>query len=394
MRRIVRLLAILAFGFVLGGTSVGVALQTRAASSSGLFRPGSGVASGQGHPSAAVAPVPTQPPVAPVPLVGGARALVDEDQLAAIFDQASPAVVNVRVRTAPSPESSQVPEQGTGSGFIIDQQGHIVTNNHVVEDATRVEVTLADGTRLAAQVIGRDRLGDLAVIRVEAPPDKLKPLPLGDPSGLRVGNLAVAIGNPFGFERTMTVGIVSGLGRPVEGTGRRPFTDLIQTDAAINPGNSGGPLLNSRGEVVGINTFIDRRFVSVGFAVSVSTLKKALPDLLAGREVRHPWLGISGSAITLGLAERLNLPVQEGVLVSEVAAGGPAARAGLRAGARDGRGADIIVAVDGQKVTRVSDMVAYIESKGVGERVTLHVLRDGTPIELVVELGNFPEGLR
>ncbi len=296
-----------------------------------------------------------------------------------------------------------VPERGTGSGFIVDDRGYILTNNHVVENADSLEVTLADKSKVPAKLIGRDPNNDLAVIRVSVPREKLTSLKLGDSAQLQVGQMAIAIGNPFGLDRTVTRGVVSALGRSLKADTGRQIRNVIQTDAAINPGNSGGPLLNSRGEVIGINTAIfspSGGSVGIGFAIPVNTAKKLLPQLIARGRASHPWLGISGMDITPSLAQTLNLPVKEGVMVAQVASGGPAARAGLRGSQRRVRvgnfmmnvGGDIIQALDGQKITGVDDLTAFLdEQKKPGDDLRVDILRDGKPETVLVRLGELPE---
>ncbi|HWP28426.1 MAG TPA: trypsin-like peptidase domain-containing protein [Chloroflexota bacterium] len=347
--------------------------------------------------------------VAPVPVPATLREgdgswrpiFQDEDLLADLYDRVSPSVVNITVRTRLS-GSGNVPEfeQGTGSGIILDTEGHILTNNHVVGDGGRLVVTLADGTKLNARLVGSDPLSDLAVVRVQTSPEKLHPAVLGDSDHVRVGQLAVAIGNPFGLERSLTTGVISAVGRVrPSGMGRRSIPNMIQTDAAINPGNSGGPLLNSAGEVIGINTQIQtaggiRGNMGVGFAVPVNAAKRALPDLLAGRKVQHPWLGISGVAVSEDLAEEYNLPVKEGVLVAEVLPDSPAAQAGLRGGGRrDPASGDIVLTLDGRNVKAVEDIVSYLDGRNVGDRVTLTFLRDGVPHTTEVTLAAWPDNL-
>ncbi len=365
--------------------------------------------------SALAAPPSTRPTaaapaaVAPVPVPATLREgdgswrpiFQDEDLLADLYDRVSPSVVNITVRTRLS-GSGNVPEfeQGTGSGIILDTEGHILTNNHVVGDGGRLVVTLADGTKLNARLVGSDPLSDLAVVRVQTSPEKLHPAVLGDSDHVRVGQLAVAIGNPFGLERSLTTGVISAVGRVrPSGMGRRSIPNMIQTDAAINPGNSGGPLLNSAGEVIGINTQIQtaggiRGNMGVGFAVPVNAAKRALPDLLAGRKVQHPWLGISGIAVSEDLAEEYNLPVKEGVLVAEVLPDSPAAQAGLRGGGRrDPASGDIVLTLDGRNVKAVEDIVSYLDGRNVGDRVTLTFLRDGVPHTTEVTLAAWPDNL-
>ncbi|HEY7060912.1 MAG TPA: trypsin-like peptidase domain-containing protein [Chloroflexota bacterium] len=324
----------------------------------------------------------------------------DEELLADLYDRVSPAVVNITVRTGQG--SGNVPEElGTGSGIVLDTDGNILTNNHVVGDARRVEVTLADGTKLAARVVGTDPLSDLGVVKVQTSPDKLHPAVLGDSDALRVGQLAVAIGNPFGLERSLTTGVISAVGRVrPSGLNRRSIPNMIQTDAAINPGNSGGPLLNSHGEVIGINTQIQtaagvRGNMGVGFAVPVNAARRALPDLLVGQKVPHVWLGISGTAISEDLADQQNLPVKEGVLVAEVLADSPAARGGLRGGGRrDPASGDIILSLDNRQVKAVEDIVSYLDGYEAGDHVVVTYLRDGATRTADVTLDVWPDDSR
>jgi 2-alkenal reductase len=324
----------------------------------------------------------------------------DEELLAELYERVSPSVVNITVRSRVTGLGGNMPEfeQGTGSGIVLDRDGYILTNNHVVADGRRLEVTLADGTKLSAKVVGADPLSDLAVIQVQTTPDHLQPATLGDSTTLRVGQMAVAIGNPFGLERSLTVGVVSAVGRVrPSGVGRRSIPNMVQTDAAINPGNSGGPLLNTLGEVIGINTQIQtsagiRGNMGVGFAVPVNTARRVLPDLLAGRKVQHPWLGISGQAISEDLANEHGLASKEGVLIAEALADGPAARAGLRGGGRrDPTGGDIILTIDGRSVKAVEDIVAYLDLRAVGDRVSVSYLRGGEVYTVEVVLAPWPE---
>ena len=285
-------------------------------------------------------------------------------------------------------------QEGAGSGFIIDAEGHVVTNQHVVSGASRLEVTLSDGTMHFADLVALDAPNDLAIVRINAPAAKLRTLtaaPLGDSSVLRVGQTVVAIGNPFGLERSATLGIVSSLGRTRPGTEQRLIANMIQTDAAINPGNSGGPLLNLAGEVVGINAQIDsptRGSVGVGFAIPINTLTRYLPDLLAGKEPKHGWLGIAGRALTPTIAEQLGVQTPQGVILSSVTLGGPAAKAGLRGAARsDATTADIITHLDTHIVRSVEDVAAYIDGRDPGEKVRVTFLRGGQEQTAEVTLG-------
>jgi putative serine protease PepD len=296
-----------------------------------------------------------------------------------------------------------VPERGSGSGFMLDDKGTILTNNHVVENADSIEVTLADKSKVPAKLIGRDPNNDLAVIRITASRDRLTPLKMGDSSQLQVGQMTIAIGNPFGLDRTVTRGVVSALGRSLRSETGRQIRNVIQTDAAINPGNSGGPLLNSRGEVIGINTMIftpSGGSVGIGFAVPINTARKLLPQLISRGRASHPWLGISGVDITPPAARALSLPVKEGVMIAQVAQNGPAARAGIRGAQRRVRvgnymvsvGGDIIQALDGEKIVSVDELTAFLDDrKRVGDEIRVDYLRDGKPLTVTVTLGELPE---
>lgn len=296
-----------------------------------------------------------------------------------------------------------VPERGSGSGFMVDDKGLILTNNHVVENADSLEVTLADKSKVPAKLVGRDPNNDLAVIRIAAPRERLTPLKMGDSSQLQVGQMTIAIGNPFGLDRTVTRGVVSALGRSLRSETGRQIRNVIQTDAAINPGNSGGPLLNSRGEVIGINTMIftpSGGSVGIGFAVPINTAKKLLPQLVNRGRASHPWLGISGVDITPATARALSLPVKEGVMIAQVAQDGPAARAGVRGAQRRVRvgnylvsvGGDIIRALDGERVLSVDELTAFLdERKRVGDEIRVDLLREGKPLTVTVTLGELPE---
>ncbi len=328
----------------------------------------------------------------------------EEEIIIALYRAASPGVVHI-TSTVLSQDFffRVVPERGAGSGFIVDERGYILTNNHVVENAESLEVTLADKSKVPAKLIGRDPNNDVAVIRIAGPREKLIPLRLGDSAKLQVGQMAIAIGNPFGLDRTVTRGVISALGRSLQSDTGRQIRNVIQTDAAINPGNSGGPLMNSQGEVIGINTAIftpSGGSVGIGFAIPVNTAKKLLPQLIARGRASHPWLGISGMEITPDLVRALTLPVKEGVMIARVTPGSPAERAGLRGGQRRVRvrnfmfavGGDIILAVDGRKVTTVDDLTGFLdENKKTGEDVRVDILRDGKPVSVTARLAELPE---
>ena len=333
----------------------------------------------------------------PTPLPDDPLALsyAEEQLFIELYQRVSPSVVYIEITT----RSNQT---GSGSGFVWDTEGHIVTNNHVVESASRIKVTFADGTTAQAKVVGTDADNDLAVIKVDVAAGRLHPVQLGDSDALRVGQRAIAIGNPFGFEQTMTTGIVSGLGRVVRQESGFSLPQLIQTDAAINPGNSGGPLLDSHGRVIGVTTLIYSNSgtnAGVGFAVPVNTVKRVAPSLIATGGYADAWLGIQGMSITTQLAEALDLSVKQGVLVQTVVEGGPAAQAGLQGGNRQVRfegatlvsGGDIILAIDGLEVQDMDNLIVYLaDHTSVGQKVTLTVLRNGAKRSVTVTLGERP----
>jgi 2-alkenal reductase len=351
-------------------------------------------------------PTPTAvplPPPSPAEETGQWDA--EERLLINLYQRVSPSVVSIIVERETSFGDS------SGSGFIYDTEGHVVTNYHVVEGAARVLVIFPDGTQADATVEGLDQDTDLAVLKLQGlPAELIVPAQLGDSSQVRVGQRAVAIGNPFGdFAQSMTVGIVSAVGRVVRSPGSQFSNDeLIQTDAAINPGNSGGPLLDSHGRVIGVNTLIRstvQQSSGVGLAMPVNTVKRVVPSLISRGYYPHPWLGIRGRTIEYWLAEGLDLPVNRGVLVSEVDEKGPSIGAGVRGGDREVlvdvpgheervallAGGDIIVGIDDQPVHHFDDIIAYLQNTTVGQTVTLHILRDGESIDIPVELEERPD---
>ena len=322
--------------------------------------------------------------------------LYDEDVVTALFDGASPAVVEIEVTQRTG--GFGVERNGSGSGFFVDRDGHIVTNHHVVSGADEILVKLQDGRTLEAVRLGTSPADDLALLQVD--PDEvagIRPLSLADSSQVRAGQLAVAIGSPFQNFNSVTVGVVSGTGRGTTSVLRRPIPDMIQTDAPLNSGNSGGPLLNSDGEVIGVNSSV--RTASsrglddfrIGFAVPSNTVRDLLPELLESQQVRRPWLGISGGGITRDMADSLG--IASGIFVTSVFADSPAERAGLipfrtLRGDDDG---DVITAVDGQQVSSVEDMVSYFNTRKPGDEVTLSVFRDRGTIEIEVTLARWPD---
>jgi len=295
--------------------------------------------------------------------------------------------------------------QGQGSGFVWDKVGHIVTNNHVVAGADNIEVIFADGTNVDAELIGTDPDSDLAIIKVNLPASQLQPLPLGDSLSLNPGQLAIAIGNPFGQDFTMTTGIVSAVGRTIR-SGRDGFSipEVVQTDAPINPGNSGGPLLNRDGQVIGINTqILSRSGVSsgVGFAVPVDIAKQVIPTLIKGERYEYAWLGISGNTLTDEMAEILGLPHDtQGALIVSLANNGPAEQAGLRGGDNTIEinglnfqlGGDIITAVENRPIGGINDLISYLVNQTKpNDTITVTILRDGETTQVDVTLGTRPQ---
>ncbi len=350
-------------------------------------------------PSASESTLSAAAPAAPGPLTSF------EDVVIAVNSQASPGVVNISSSSTVTDLFQQNSlQQATGSGFVLDSQGHIVTNDHVVAGANRLTVTFADGSTAEATIVGTDPSNDLAVIRVDVPGGSLHPLKLGDSGTLRVGQMAIAIGSPFRLQGTVTVGVVSSLGRDLQGTNGRVIGGIIQTDAAVNPGNSGGPLLNSSGEVIGVNSAIfspSGGNVGIGFAVPVNTVKRWVPDLITQGRARHPYLGITGQPIDPQLAKSLGLPVQQGVLLAQVASGTPAAASGLRGGDRQTRvgnvrvvtGGDIITAINGTKLKAIEELTYYLDSKtSVGDKVSLTVVRGNETLTVSVTLAERPAG--
>ena len=321
---------------------------------------------------------------------------IEEQLVTELYARVSPAVVCV---TAPQRFGECI-----GSGFVLDAEGHVVTNDHVAQAAEELLVTLADEHTVPAVVVGSDPGSDLAVLKVDVPAEDLVIVELGDSTSLQVGQRAIAIGNPFGLERTITTGVISSLGRTLErGDSEFQIAELIQTDAAINPGNSGGPLLDSQGRVIGINSAIASESGTnsgVGFAIPVDILKRVAPELIAQGRYRHPWIGMTGRSISPEMVEAADLPVDTGVMIFEVEPGSPAEKAGVRGGEQQlvvsGLpmlvGGDILIAIDQVEVKRFDDVVNYLASKtSVGDLVTLTVIRSGSEIDLSVTLEERPD---
>jgi len=310
-----------------------------------------------------------------------------------VYKQTTPSVVHITVmtqRVGPYNLNTQQVPEGTGSGFIWDKQGHVVTNFHVVKGASSAKVTLSDGTAYDAEAVAGAPDKDLAVLRIKAPQSKLVPILIGKSENLQVGQSVYAIGNPFGLDLTMTQGIVSALGREIESISKgHPIKDAIQTDAAINPGNSGGPLLDSAGLLIGVNTAIVSRSGSsagIGFAIPVDEVNRIVPQLIAYKKVVRPVLGVQVAADDLAR----QLGQNSGALVVNVVPDSPAAKAGLRPTRRDQEGqvrlGDVILSVDGQEVKKASDLAKLLEKHKVGDKVKLEILRDGQKETVEVEL--------
>jgi S1-C subfamily serine protease len=320
--------------------------------------------------------------------------------LVEIFEKSESGVVRINVKR---PSTDVRGMSGVGSGFVYNIHGYIITNDHVVENAEKIIVTFLDGRSYKAKIIGQDLYTDLAVVKVNASSDVLQPLSIGNSSKLRVGESIAAIGNPFGLSGSMSSGIVSQVGRLLPSQDRGfQIPDIIQTDAAINPGNSGGPLLNMRGEVVGINTAIQSGsgdFAGVGFAIPSNTVQKIIPVLISNKTYHHPWVGISGRDIDPDLADILNLKDARGFLVINVVEDSPAKKAGLRGttetkevdGIKYQIGGDVILGVDDKTVRKIDDILIHLQrEKKVGDEMVLQILRDGKTSDVVIMLHERP----
>lgn len=348
-------------------------------------------------PTATPAPVAVAPTAAP-PSAASPAGFDSSDQLYIdLYKRVSSAIVFIRIY------NSAGRSLGSGSGFVIDTKGIIVTNNHVVRGAADIEVAFTSGLKTRGKVLGTDATADIAVIKVEVPAEQLTIVPLGESDKVQVGQRVIAIGNPFGLRSSMSLGIISGLGRTLQGdsqtTAGASFSapDIIQTDAAVNPGNSGGPLLNLKGEVIGVNKAIVSQTgenSGVGFAVSANTVKKIVPSLISEGKYVYPYLGVTSTEdLSLKEVELLNLPRTTGVYVTSVVAGGPADKAGLKAGSRTTNtqgvlaGGDLVIAIDGIEVKTFSELMSYLVNKtSVGQTVKLTLLRDGKQMDLSVTL--------
>ncbi|MCS6806669.1 MAG: trypsin-like peptidase domain-containing protein [Acidobacteriota bacterium] len=340
-----------------------------------------------------------EPAVASAPTAEGETLTDDERNNIEVYRRVSPGVVNISTVTYVRDFFSVYQQEGGGTGSIIDEQGHILTNHHVVEGAERLTVTLVDGSKYPARLIGSDPDTDLAVIKISGFKKPLTVVKMGDSSRLVVGQKVLAIGNPFGFAHTLTEGIISALERPIRAENQRIIEGAIQTDASINPGNSGGPLLNSRGEMIGINSQIispSRGSVGIGFAIPVNLAKRFIPDLITHGYAVRPWLGIVPfPAPVSSVADDLGLPVDYGVLVMETIKGHSADNAGIRGGTQPMRlrsgqvlylGGDIITKINGEKIMSQDDLNRIIGRHQPGDTITVEIVRDGRPITLSVKL--------
>ena len=310
-----------------------------------------------------------------------------EASAAAVYQAVAPSVVTILVRDDERPG-----QMGTGTGIIIDEQGHILTNNHVISDVDRVLVQLLDGRTVFADIIGRDPGTDLAVIRAKFPPGTLNIARFGDSQAVQPGDPVFAIGAPYGLSHSITAGIVSGVGRTYLNQGRR-VRGAIQSDASINPGNSGGPLLNAKGEVIGITTAIQTTsevFMGVGLSIPSNLVQSLLPRLIKGEDMRRTYLGVRMTTITPREASARNLDIEQGVWVLQAMPGGPAQKAGIR-GSPSLPSADIITAIDGVPVKTAGGLIAYIQTKDVGDTITVTVYRNGETLEIPVTLGAWPQ---
>ena len=339
------------------------------------------------------------PGLAGITSPASASALFNEELVQEIYDRVSPAVVEVKVD---SRSGDAFVGFGSGSGFLIDPEGHIATSNHVVAGADRVRVVFQDGISVEAEVLGRNRSHDLALLKVDsATVAGIEPVVLGDSSLVRPGQMAIAIGSPFGLKNSITTGVISGVDRDLRSDLGRTIPRVLQTDALISPGSSGGPLLNSVGQVVGINTAMQitpTGFTrgNIGFAVPINTLSESLAQLKEGQDVRPPWLGIGAITLEPLLVERLDLPVDQGVYITRVQPDSPADQARLVASETESRrqlaaGGDIVIAVEGITVSTVPALIAELNRYQSGDQITLTVVRVGSEVEVLVTLSEWPE---
>jgi 2-alkenal reductase len=347
---------------------------------------------------------PVQVIATPVPIALPENIVDEQSLLVTLYARINPSVVNITVYQLQGGTMTAI---GQGSGFLYDEDRHIVTNAHVVQDADQVEVTFSDGLITSADIVGLDLNSDLAVVQVEDVPDGIKGLTLGKMEDLAVGQTVLAIGNPFGLEGTLTKGIISALGRDIPALTPFSIPQSIQTDAAINPGNSGGPLLNLHGEVIGVNAQIEtgntsRSNSGVGFAIPVNIVEKVVPELIEKNKVEWSWVGVSGRSLTPDIVEAMNLPVNKGAYIADITKGGPAEKAGLHGSDKRVKvnrreieiGGDVIVAIDNQPIESFDDLLVYVAMQTKPQQdIKLTVLRDGKTKELTLTLGIRPDNL-
>jgi len=327
---------------------------------------------------------------------------IEEETVIYAYNEVAPSVVHITSTVLTTNFFMEVvPQEGVGSGVVVSSDGYILTNNHVIEGAEFIKVVLQGGKALDATLIGADPSTDLAVLKIDPSGLELKPAILGDSDVLRVGMRAMAIGNPFGLDRTITVGVISALNRSLSTDEGYIIPSIIQTDASINPGNSGGPLINSKGEVIGINSAIlspVRGSVGIGFAIPINLAKKVMVQLIEKGSVAHPWIGISGVTLTQSMIESLGIQTDAGVLIVDVVPGGPADRAGLRGGTEEKivgnirlkAGGDVIIELEGMKISSMEDLVQRIFTREVGDVVKVGFIRGGEKEIVAVTLGKRP----
>jgi S1-C subfamily serine protease len=390
---------ILAIALILGLSLAIPQMATR----TGVPAPDSEIAVVRAAPTNAVEPRVDAPRATAQTPIAAAAVEVPAGSLSPLYDRLNPGVVFVGVVV----ERQGQRGQGSGSGFILDNEGHIVTNNHVIADATKVTVVFYDGNESKAEIVGADDDSDLAVIRVDTLADGAHPLPLGDSDQVLPGEWVVAIGSPFGLGSSMTAGIVSAVGRTIpSGVTSFSIPQAIQTDAAVNPGNSGGPLLNLEGEVIGVNAQIaggsGGANAGVGFAIPSSIVRRVAPELIANGAYEWPWLGIQGGSVNLLIMEANDLPTQQGAYVDVVTPGGPAEAAGLQGSSGrleiDGlpiaTGGDVVIEIDGVPVTDFGELLVSVAMNTPGDDVELTILRDGERRRISVTLGRRPSSLQ
>jgi 2-alkenal reductase len=356
-------------------------------------------------PAVQTVEVATLPPPTPAPITLPALITDEQSLLVSLYARSNPSVVNI---TTYAQQSGTMQRLAQGSGFVYDNDRHIATNAHVIQDAEQIEVTFSDGTITPAKLVGQDSNSDLAIVQVDKIPGGVEPLSLGDMSQLAVGQTVIAIGNPFGLNGTLTQGVISALGRDIPDlTQQYSIPQAIQTDAAINPGNSGGPLLNLEGQVIGINAQIEtggtgRSNTGVGFAIPVSILKRVLPDLASKGSTEWAWLGVRGGSLNPTLVEAMKLPVDKGAYLVEIISGGPAEKAALRGASQTVTvndrdvdvGGDVIIAIDGQPVNSFDDILVYIALQThPGQEAKLTVIRNGKSQDVTLILGTRPAEL-